>query len=643
MRRQRNIVWDGVKAVPLDPDAPGYDWAWRVNGPRADAEQMTVKRAYNAVGHLRRAVSLRANAIAEMPRRWYEVKTGAEVEESDLPWAGDFSDLLWRVESSLCVAGAAYLYRVLLGQKLAGLRWLASSTIEPKANASGDMLFERTLGTTRMLYTPEQLAYVWQPDPFVELGPGVAPAATALINAGVIHSIAQYSSAFFERGAINPTILTWAGNPPKDERERFKSWWRRVVTGVRNAFTSEVLVGGGVEVHNIGTPTKDLAMPELSKQHKEDLATAMGIPYSMLFSDAANYATAQQDVKSFYDATALPQANLIQTALNDQLFNALGYELYFASEELPVYQEDEAERATSLSALVTAGMPLDVALDTLGYDLDDEYETRIRYASLSASGMSYDAARAIILAEEEQPVAPAILAVLEALRPAPVAPPPATTPAPAFGAPDTTQAMPMRSALAVDLGKWERKATKALAAGKSAAVTFESEAIDTTLSAAIAGALEGATDADAVRRVFRDAAKRDSRAFYAQGDPNTGAQGDDMRPITVNVSPHIHMPEVKMPDSFTVQTSAPTVNVAAPAVTVNVPEQQPPAVNVAAPNVSVAAPVVNVAAPEQPEVKAAAPNVVVNVPRIRREDQTIQRDANGVIKSTTTVVTYEGD
>jgi hypothetical protein len=35
--------------------------------------------------------------------------------------------------------------------------------------------------------------------------------------------------------------------------------------------------------------------------------------------------------------------------------------------------------------------------------------------------------------------------------------------------------------------------------------------------------------------------------------------------------------------------------------------------------------------------------VVVNVPRIMREDQTIQRDANGVIKSTTTTITYEGD
>lgn len=630
MTRQRNIVWDGVKAVPIDPDAPGYDWAWNITGPRADAEQLTVKRAYNAVGHMRRAVALRSNAIAEMPRHWYSTSDGSEIQEDDLPWAGDFSDMLWRLESSLCVAGAAYLYRVLAGQKLTSLRWFASSTITLKANSeTGALLFERTIDSRKDVYTADQVAYVWQPDPFVEIGPGIAPAATALINAGVIQSIAQYSSAFFERGAISPTILTFSGNPPKDERDRLKTWWKRVVTGMRNAFTTEVLIGGGIEVKTLGAPTKDLAMPELSKQHKEDLATAMGIPYSMLFSDAANYATAQQDVKSFYDATALPQANIIQTALNDQLFAPLGVELYFAPEELPVYQDDESDRATSLSALVAAGMPLDVALDTLGYDLDDEYETRIRYAALSGSGMSYDAARAIILAEEEQPIAPAILAVLEALRPAPVV---VTTPAPTFSPPDTTApqpapVMPMRSALAVDLGKWERKATKALSAGKPAAVSFDSEAISPALAAAIGGALEGATDADAVRRVFRDAAKRDSRAFYAQGDPNAGS----MRPITVNVAAPVINVSNQMPDQPppTVNVAPAVVNVAA--AEVKIPEQPAPVVNVAAPNVTIQA-------PAQP-----APVVNVNVPRIAREDQVVTRDRDGNLKGSTTTVTYEGD
>jgi type IV secretory pathway VirJ component len=192
--------------------------------------------------------------------------------------------------------------------------------------------------------------------------------------------------------------------------------------------------------------------------------------------------------------------------------------------------------------------------------------------------------------------------------------------------------MPMRSALAVDLGKWERKATKALSAGKSAAVSFDSEAISPALAAAIGGALEGATDADAVRRVFRDAAKRDSRAFYAQGDPNAGS----MRPITVNVAAPVINVSNQMPDQPppTVNVAPAVVNVAA--AEVKIPDQPAPIVNVAAPNVSVAAPVVNVAAPD-------APSVTVNVPRIAREDQVVTRDRDGNLKGSTTTVTYEGD
>jgi hypothetical protein len=30
---------------------------------------------------------------------------------------------------------------------------------------------------------------------------------------------------------------------------------------MRNAFTTEVLIGGGIEVRTLGAPTKDLAMP----------------------------------------------------------------------------------------------------------------------------------------------------------------------------------------------------------------------------------------------------------------------------------------------------------------------------------------------------------------------------------------------
>jgi len=73
-------------------------------------------------------------------------------------------------------------------------------------------------------------------------------------------------------------------------------------------------------------------------------------------------------------------------------------------------------------------------------------------------------------------------------------------------------------------------------------------------------------------------------------------------------------------------------------ITINVPA---PIVNVAAAEVVVPAPIVNVSPPPI-VVDVAAPSVTIKSPRIAEEFQTIERDTQGNITSTTTTVTYEG-
>jgi len=80
------------------------------------------------------------------------------------------------------------------------------------------------------------------------------------------------------------------------------------------------------------------------------------VPHSLLFSSAANYATARQDDLHFYDKTILPQARRIESALNAQVFAPLGVRLRFAPERLELYQELEAQKADKLAALVNAGI-----------------------------------------------------------------------------------------------------------------------------------------------------------------------------------------------------------------------------------------------------------------------------------------------
>jgi len=634
--KRNTWLFDGLKAVPIDPDAEGYDWAWQVlSGPgHTAAGDMKGETAYSTLGHVRRGMTLRANAVASCPRHYYKAN-GEEVTEANIRFLDGWQRTLKLIELSLCDSSAFYLYRVQVNGRLAALRWLKSATMFPKVTTDKTLVFERRInGGAPKTYTTDEIVYGWDADPYREIGPGASVLDTVLLNAGALAGINAHTKAFFDRGAINPQLLQIEGNPAPDEMDRLKSWWKQVVGGVRNAFGANV-VRMKLTKLDLSSPTKDLGMPELGKVQKEDIATGLGIPYSLLFSDAANYATAQQDEANFWNLTIKPELAFLQGELNEQVFKPAGLELYFAPEEMSLFQEDEAKRSASLSGLVAAGMPLDIAMESLGYEPSPVDEARIRLGVLLKEGLAFEAAKTIVNFDEELAGNAQAQQALELFRPAPAPAPdltkvPAPTPQAAPGGTSSTSdapAAPFR-AISVDLGKWERKAVKALAAGRSAAVTFESDEIAPALAAAIGGALESATDADSVRRVFRDAVKRDSQAFYEQPMPAGAAPSPR---ITVNVS----APTVNVSNQVPEQP-APIVNVA-PAVVnvaaaeVTIPEQPAPVVNVAAPNVTIEA-------PAQP-----APVVNVNVPRARREEQTVIRDREGNLKGSTTTVHYEGD
>jgi hypothetical protein len=51
-----------------------------------------------------------------------------------------------------------------------------------------------------------------------------------------------YTKAYFDRGAIRATLLTYDGPPPSEaDRAKLKGWWQKAVGGIRNAFAAEVV------------------------------------------------------------------------------------------------------------------------------------------------------------------------------------------------------------------------------------------------------------------------------------------------------------------------------------------------------------------------------------------------------------------
>lgn len=246
-----------------------------------------------------------------------------------------------------------------------------------------------------------------------------------------------------------PVTLLGIDTNDKGEIERIQNWFRRSVTSIRNAFRVLGVRAGSITPTTLTPPMKDLAFPELDAIAKDNIALAFGIRKTMLDSEAANYATAEEDRLSFYEDTIKPRARLFEDVINTQLLMKDGLRLEFKFNEMDIFQEDENVRADLLNKLTAAGLPVEVALELAGYELTDE-----QAAMLNAHQEQLDERR-------DNEYSPDI----------------------------------------VELRKWQKMAEKRVKEGKELR-EFETSVIEPSLHGAISGALENAKTVSDVKKVF---------------------------------------------------------------------------------------------------------------------------------------------
>lgn len=348
------------------------------NDDQPDAGEM-----FRSVAWLYRALQMRANAVASMP---FAIMRGeTEVDTSDdyqnaVGWLDNPRRLLYLTEASLTAWGAAYWWRERNRVATKGVRYIRPDTVEPIIDgAAGLTGFYRTANGRRVQVPVEQLAYFWQADPWVELGqPESSPLLAAMAASGVIRNLDRFSAAYFARGAIKATLLTVSGNPQASERERLKTWWGQMMTGVRNAFSNAVVNADSVTPVVIGEGLAELSNATLTAEKRQDIAQALGIPMTMLFSESARglggAGVASEDKLTFYDGVVVPECQTIAAAINTQIMEPMGLRFVFRPETLDVYQEDENARAAAFTAYVGAGLPVEVVGPMLGVELPEGWD-----------------------------------------------------------------------------------------------------------------------------------------------------------------------------------------------------------------------------------------------------------------------------
>ena len=472
----------GNVKIKID-DLPEDAWEYIVG---EDGSTPDLRKYFKSVAWLNRGVHLRKNHVSAMPFKIFKGET--IIDQSDdyqnkLGFLPNLKSTLGMIEQGLVMNGREYQFierSAVLGRSVAtGFRHMVASSIKPRITRDGLQSFIRTVNGKPETLPVEQVLYFWYPDDNVELGePQDWPALAALLAAGVLYAMQYFVKDFFGKGAIKVTLLVTKSMVMEAERARLKSWWDRLRG---KAWSTEIVNADQVEVLPVGEGLESLDNTELSTEQREDIATALGIPHSMLFSNAANYATSVQDKQNFYEDTIIPEFNFIADTINEQVLEPLGYRLAGDPKTMDIFQEDEEQRSQAFVHYVSAGVRPSIVGEMLGLELPNGVE----YKDLDEG---YDQKQEMAEKLAEAPLQPARGQV----------PPDNNRP--------RSQGQPKEDSRALDLDKWERKALKRIQRGYDPFCSFDSEHIPLPIIAAIEGALQATTNNPAlVRDVFASA------------------------------------------------------------------------------------------------------------------------------------------
>lgn len=478
------IFTDGAKSfgIPahLDPDVNPDAWVFYGQQPTTDADLL-----YRRVPWLYRAVNLVAGGLTKIP--WELRNLAGDVVDTEDDYK-DVTGLLPNPEAmfqivckALQLYGRCYFLRVRNRARVLRLQYLSPSTIswEVAKDAKGSQLINAKTGKpvilfTRQLengqrqeYTEDDIIYFWPTDPSVEVGPPLSwPAMAALTAAGVMNNLDSMLAAYFQRGMIKPMVVSVSAGVSPAERERVENWLSRMWTGLRNSFQPKVINADKLSFETIGQDLSEVADLALDENKRRAIAAAIGVPYTKLFSGAATGlgggGVATQDDVSFYNETVVPMVEFIADTINEQLLNPLGYTWVILPEQMDIYQEDEASRASALVQIASAlAQPEQFVIASMIVGIEIPPEAQVMLDKwLEQKQANRDRMAQQLAPKPEEPEEPE---------------PEEEEPEPEDNESETTP--PQFRSLTTDHDLWFWKACKAVRDGKAPCVTFSSEMI----------------------------------------------------------------------------------------------------------------------------------------------------------------------
>ena len=372
---------DGQKSIPLN-QLPAEAWS-NVSGPEdyTGSRQSKATKSYKLLGVANRCIAIRANTLASMPWSISDASgnnlysTDDHLLPDNLEFLQQFKRKLYLTEASLSIFARSYLYLQWPIVSQADIRWLMPTSVDPVWDLETGLVgFRRYLSKDdKRDFEASDFCFFTIPNATHETAFAPSPLASAADAANVMINLNAFANQFIERGAVKATIISVDPAMPKAERQVLKTWWQNVMAGMKNAWSNNI-VSNAVTPTVIGEGLAEVADVEITRGKAEEIAVAMGVPFSVLFSNAANHATAITDQRNFYNYTIVPEADFIAEELNEKIFKQLGLIFAFETEAIPVFQDSEKERAETFKAYIDSGMKPSIAAQIAGIKLPPQTE-----------------------------------------------------------------------------------------------------------------------------------------------------------------------------------------------------------------------------------------------------------------------------
>jgi len=292
----------------------------------------------------------------------------------------------WLVEAAWTLYGRGYAHQSKNGYNIVKiLRYLAPESITYDSDKNvfvrNNKDFPPAIDDKGKPQPGESIVSLWMPDPDVEKGPPLkSPGKAAFQAMDVIYNLDQSSLSFFKNGMLHTYVFKVGAGTQQTDVELLEERVNQKLRGSWNAFKALFLKTEKFEPVDIGGGLDWLSNVPLTKEKREDIAMALGIPMSKLFTESAaglgGGGVVDSDDKKLITDTALPDWKNIVRQLNEQVFIPAGYRLVERHEKLDLFKDSEAALGETLTKYVTAfntNPELAVELcEVLGITLSDE-------------------------------------------------------------------------------------------------------------------------------------------------------------------------------------------------------------------------------------------------------------------------------